>query len=213
MDTSPVTVQVRDWCRRWAQRHDDVTPSVGLALLSLSAPTSRIAAVAQASLSTQQPEGLWKSYWWSSPWYATWLNLSWLNRCGHATDALRRKARASLHHLQGQLTALDLACVLGVLWESCQDPDDPAVFAVSQRLLQLQHPCGRFPASAALLLPSQHSATRTDGPYADTRGIVTTAIALMVMASSGERRPLSGGGSSEAGGGRTSSSPRSPAAR
>ena len=168
----------------WAARHDDVTPSVGLAMLQLAAPPARLAGLVAASRAAQQTDGTWAAYWWYRPWYATWLNLCWLNRCGGAPPSLRAQGRASLAGLRGALSALDLACVLGILDET--DPAeagaDPAADAVARRLLGLQQEGGGFPASAALMLPSQRPGVPLDGPYADHRGTVTTAVALLVLA-------------------------------
>jgi hypothetical protein len=152
----------------WAWAHVDVTAAVGLALAD---PRK----VRRAVLAARQGDGLWRAFWWATPAYATARALELLAASGGVPPVTAAAAAAWLGAAGPPATA----------FEAAQRLD--AAFAVgapagshASALLRLQLRDGGWPASPALLVPSQVDGTPGE-PHSDHARLHTTACAVAVL--------------------------------
>lgn len=163
----------------WARAHDDVTPVVGSALAAAGAPAELVRRVRLASLRACDADHGWRSFWWTTGAYALARNLAFLSTSGGIPAGVAAGARALLARCSAPASALEAALLL----------EAAALAGASTRahrdaLLSFRQRDGGWPASAALLVPSQ--ADGEPGPgHADVRGLFTTAAALRALGCTG----------------------------
>jgi hypothetical protein len=165
----------------WGAAHADVTPVVGLALLSTTPTPSLVRTVRSATLAARAPGGAWSSFWWTADSYATAWSLEFLAHSGGVPEGVSRDVRAWLTQPSGGATGIDLAYRL----LAC--PRVGANSTVAARLvdelLDRSDGLNGFEPSAALLVPPRHDGVDSVAPGAhrDTNGFTTTSIACLAL--------------------------------
>jgi hypothetical protein len=160
---------------RWADAHADVTPLVGLALLSVGADRAWIARIRGAVEATRQGAGVWSSFWWDGASYATARSLEFLRASGGIPDDAARAVRGWLGSA-AEPTPFEMAqraeCALLV---------GAGVDGVVEWLLDAQLQDGGWPSSPALRVPSKE---RIDSPaprHEDNQRLFGTSMVLSVL--------------------------------
>jgi hypothetical protein len=166
----------------WADAHDDVTPIVGLALLSCDGRNEALNRIRCAVTNDQRAvDGLWTSFWWASDAYASFWSIYFLRRSGGLPNSTIACIRTHLPSPPTTITTLDAA-----LWRLL-------LLELRHRdLFMLEHLVdviisGRtdkgWAGSSLLLVPlrSSRDAASLPGPHADTRGLMTTAVACWAL--------------------------------
>ncbi len=161
---------------RWAQPHADVTPVVGLALLECGGDPDIIEQLRAWSLANQSPDGHWHSFWWATDAYATARNLEFLAATGGLTDAVIDAARRWFAGQSPASSSFEAAhqLIISILLETISD-------RFTENLLRLQLPDGSWPASAVLLVPDQSNADVSPSIHADSKRLMSTAMALHAL--------------------------------
>jgi hypothetical protein len=161
---------------RWGAAHDDVTPMVGLALVSVAGDRELIMKIRSAVLRSRTSAGIWHSYWWATDAYATAQSLEFLEITGGIPTDVDSRARLWLEEVRPQSAfeaalAVDICCRL--------DGGGPARMLIDL-VLNLQSTNGQWPPSQLLLVPGQTSSDSSVEPvaYADHQGLMSTALAV-----------------------------------
>lgn len=163
----------------WTLSQPEVTATVLLALLDEPAAHEPAAAATRYLLATQQPDGLWPSYWWTSPLYATDVALAGL---GDAMTVERRRVVAAVR-ATATPTAFDLA-----LQASCLQRlgDATGATAAAAALAARQLRDGSWPCGPVLRLTHRHVTepwnAADPGPlFADQHRTFSTATAVAAL--------------------------------
>jgi hypothetical protein len=166
----------------WSDAHDDVTPVVGMALLASNSCCEALRRVRKAVIDAQRADGLWTSFWWASASYASFWSVYFLRRTGGLPGAVRGRIRASLFDAPLQGCTLDEALWLLLALES-EHPDSPPTERLVHRILETSGERG-WAGSPLLLVPKrfENDTASPLGPHADTRGLMTTAVACWALA-------------------------------
>jgi hypothetical protein len=166
----------------WGAAHADVTPIVGLALLSVRPLPAALAAVRTATLAARLPGGGWTSYWWTTDAYATAWSLELLANSGGVPTAAAVDVRDWLRRPVTDVNTLVLACRLQASLTV------GAGLSISARLVEglLEHVRNGagFAPSASLLVPPRTAAEPSSAPGAhpDVNGLTSTATACLALA-------------------------------
>jgi hypothetical protein len=160
----------------WAQPHADVTPVAGLALLEGGADPDVIQQLRTWSLANQSPEGHWRSFWWSTHAYATARNLEFLAASGGLADNAINSARRWLAGQSPARSSFEAAQHL-IIARLLKAPSDQ----LAANLSSLQMPDGGWPPSTVLLVPDQMNADALPFVHADSKRLMSTAMALHAL--------------------------------
>ena len=153
----------------WSWAHADVTATVGLALADARH-------VRAAVLAMRGDNGVWHSFWWTTDAYATARSLELLAATGGIPADVTADTRAWLGAAPPAETAFEAAQLLqtATLVGAGRDGE----------LASFREPDGGWPASPALLTPSQSDGTPGE-PHADPNRLLTTASALAALEQAG----------------------------
>ena len=164
----------------WAEEHADVTPVVGLALLDCGADPALIRRLRHACLACRNRKGLWKAFWWITDSYAIGRNIEFLAASGGIPKDVREAVRRWFSSKTGPLSAFEAAqdlmivAILSLRMEPCM-----------RILLDQQHGDGSWPPSPVLFVPPQQPEASGPGAiHADSRGLMTTAMAVVALSRS-----------------------------
>jgi hypothetical protein len=166
----------------WSDAHDDVTPVVGLALLSCDGHRKSLPRLRAAVVDNQRADGLWTSFWWASDVYAAFWSAYFLRRSGGLPSRTSARLRACLSDApipDGTLaSALWLLLALELEHRDCLLQE-----RLVDRLLEACADHG-WSGSPLLLVPARFEgdAASPPGPHADPRGLMTTAVACWALA-------------------------------
>jgi hypothetical protein len=160
----------------WAHQHADVTPVAGLALLECGGDRDIVQQLRSWSLANQSLEGHWHSFWWSTDAYATARNLEFLAASGGLTDTVIHSARRWLANQSTARSSFEAAhhLIISTLLKT-------ASHELAANLLSLQMPDGGWPASTVLQVPDQVNAAAPPSIHADSRRLMSTAMALHAL--------------------------------
>jgi hypothetical protein len=153
----------------WSWVHADVTAAVGLALANAQQ-------VRAALLGMRGANGVWCSFWWTTDAYATARSLELLAATGGIPAHVIVDTRAWLVAAPPAESAFEAAQLL-----------QAATFVGARRdgeLVSFREADGGWPASPALLTPSQSDGT-PGVPHADLNRLLTTASALTALDGAG----------------------------
>ena len=182
----------------WSEAHADVTPVVGLALLSVQCRHDRIDRIRRAILVRSQERWPPDTFWWSNASYGLAWTLAFLAAAQSLHPGM---AQASQRWLEAQEIAPDAMgqAIELLAWAALGRWNHPRAIAVGCQLLSSLSDDG-WPGSALLLVPPQRAGSLPDagqcGPYSDS-GIMSTSIAVAALAqwrraASGRLRPKKG---------------------
>jgi hypothetical protein len=166
----------------WSNAHDDVTPVVGLALLSCDGRTEALMRIRAAVANAQRADGLWTSFWWASDIYASFWSVYFLRRTGGLQKGAYARIRARLSSVPAPRCAMEQALWLLLALE-LELPDRSLVERLVDHLLEMSTEQG-WSGSPLLLVPMRFEgdAASPPGPHADERGLMTTAVACWALA-------------------------------
>jgi hypothetical protein len=175
----------------WSDAHDDVTPVVGLALLACDSRIEALKWLRAAVSKAQRVDGLWTSFWWASDAYASFWSVYFLRRTGGLTNDVSARIRVRLSDLPVTHYALETALWLLLALE-LKHADPSLEEHLVDRILEASTDEG-WRGSALLLVPARFKGDTAlrSGPYADERGLMTTAIACWALARWREGQPRS----------------------
>ena len=163
----------------WARPHADVTPVVGLALMSLDASADLLDRVRGAALSHRDARGLWRSYWWTTDAYAIARNLELLSARGAIPETIERRIREWLEAETIATSAFDVAQQLA----AAVSIDSAQSERFCDALIEMQACDGGWAASRTLLVPAQRD-VKPDAAahaYADEQRLMSTAMATAAL--------------------------------
>lgn len=164
----------------WSLAHDDVTPVVGLALLSVRAPPMILEKVRSAVISRQTRRGGWDSFWWTTNAYATAWSLALLAKTGGIPTSAANGVRDWVSTEQTTASAFEMSHRLLILL-SLQLHKTKAAAEVLDGLLDSASIDG-WPPSALLRIPGKTDSFVTEGGFhPDTQGLMTTGIACAAI--------------------------------
>jgi hypothetical protein len=167
---------------RWTEAHSDVTPIVGLALLSVGAPDNLLQGVRQAVLDARQPGGTWKSFWWVTDAYATAWSILFLASYRRVPATVAEEVGDWLRNTPAGGTAFE--CAHRLLAAVALDINEAELESTLVDTLLCFYRGGRgWEPSNVLLVPRhlEDSENNLSAPYADSEGLMTTAIACAAL--------------------------------
>jgi hypothetical protein len=166
----------------WGFAHPDVTPLVGLALTSVSAPDELLRRVRGAVLAGREGAGIWSSFWWSTETYATAWSVQFLAASGGVPRAVAGDAERWLRSLPAPSNGFESAHRL--LLATTLDLADTQLGArLVDELLALRERSRAWEPSSVLLVPERaaDASAPSLGPYCDQRALMTTAAACAAL--------------------------------
>ena len=165
----------------WGDAHPDVTPIVGLALLTSNAPIPTIERIRNAVLDGRSANGVWRSFWWATDAYATAWSVEFLAKTGGIPEQVTSDVTAWLRHANSSTAAFMLSYQLLTAVTLGLSQDKLAATLVDN-LLDLAVNDHGWPPSSQLLVPPKTGRTETAvASFSDT-GLMTTAIAASAIA-------------------------------
>jgi hypothetical protein len=160
----------------WSFAHDDVTPVVGLGLLSAGASLAIIKRVRTAVLTTQTDYGAWRSFWWSTDTYATAWSLRFLAHSGGVPDIVKVTALNWLRQQPTASSALELSLRLFIL-NTLGLQGNSVASELIDSLLDTSRGSNGWPPSRLLRVPDRTAPTVNEGSvHADCEALMTTGI-------------------------------------
>jgi len=164
----------------WGDAHSDVTPVVGLALLTSSASTRTIERVRAAVLNGRSPNGMWESFWWSTDKYATAWSLEFLAKSGGVPRDIAKNFEGWGSRRRDMDTAFEVShLLLAVLALGLSESN--LALSLVDCLLDMSESNQGWPPSPLLLVPAKTDVNENENrPNADT-GLMTTAIAVTAL--------------------------------
>lgn len=161
----------------WAAEHAEVTPVAGLALLAVG-ERELAAKLRAAAVASWAPGRGWAPFWWRGDAYVAAQNLSFLTASGGVPDDVAAGERERILAAPDARSAFEAAQRLTAAVHL--DAHFDAV-RFRDRLIALQSADGGWPASPALLVPSQGDPSQAQ-VYSDDRRLLGTALALGALA-------------------------------
>jgi hypothetical protein len=166
----------------WGGAHSDVTPVVGLALLSAKAPISLLRRVGSAVITGRAPNGVWRSFWWTTDAYATAWSIEFLAKIGSLSPQVSNDTERWLRKCDADANAFELShrlLALAALGLSYNE----LTLALVENLLELSMLRDGWPPAAVLRIPpKKRVSAHPELLYKDEQGLMTTAIACAVLA-------------------------------
>lgn len=167
----------------WSEAHADVTPVVGLALLSAPGSRDQIDRIRRAVLLRSNERWPPKTFWWTNATYGLAWTLAFLTAVRPLRPDLAQASERWLEAQEFDPQAMGQAIEL-LAWTALAKWDHPRAAAAGCSLLGGIAKDG-WPGSASLLVPLQRADSSTDidqcGPFSDS-GIMSTSIAIAALA-------------------------------
>jgi hypothetical protein len=166
----------------WADAHADVTPVVGLALLSTGAPLDTLQKVRTAVLNACAREGVWHSFWWPTDAYATAWSLEFLRNSGGIPRGVATNVESWLRKGNGDPNSFECSFRLLIMMALGLRNDHLASQLVGRLLDSCNGDNGWEPSSFLRVPRKTDDPESKDGLYPDTEGLMTTAIVCVALA-------------------------------
>lgn len=160
----------------WGRAHADVTPVVGMALVSSAGAQALVDRVRTAVLTDQAPEGHWRSFWWNTNSYATARSLEFLWNTGGFPVKNAELACAWFRTLDRAENAFEAAQRLGISVLL-----DEKSYQWLDILLEMQEDSGAWPPSSALLAPDKDKPEDRGTAHADEEQVLGAAMIVMAL--------------------------------
>jgi hypothetical protein len=168
----------------WGAAHADVTPVVGLALLTVGSSPQIVLRLRRAVLAARRPGGGWPSFWWSADAYATAWSLIFLARSGGIPAQVRSEGVRWLTAHSDSGSAMESACQLLAAVTLQQPGASPTAANIVGDLLDaFDSEAGAWHPSPVLLVPRTNplGATEPTEAHADGRRLMTTALSCVAL--------------------------------
>jgi hypothetical protein len=168
----------RERAGSWGDAHADVTPVVGMALMSTGADHKLIYRTRSAVLADQVPDGQWRSFWWTTDAYATARSLEFLSLTGWFPARHAELARGwfrTLGQIKDSFEAAQRLVISVLLGESPYEWLDI--------LLEMEEKGGVWPSSPVLLAPHKDKPAERGPAHADEERVLSSAMVVMALKS------------------------------
>jgi hypothetical protein len=160
----------------WGHAHADVTPVVGLALVSSGSAQSLVDRVRNAVLTDQAPEGHWHSFWWNTNSYATARSLEFLSNTGGIPVKNAELASGWFRTLDRAENAFEAAQCLGISVLLNEKS-----YKWLDILLEMQEDKGAWPSSSVLLAPDKERPEDRGTAHPDEEQVLGAAMIVMAL--------------------------------